>query len=93
MEQGQSVGESYEEAFLLLKDRVFTHLSDAMLHNIIKQSDRLHLHSGEILFAEEDDPNYVYVVIRGRLGTHLSVAQSLTGGPTGFFSRGALVLP
>lgn len=90
MEQGQFLGESYEEAFLLLKDRVFRHLNDAMLHNIIKQSDQLHLRSGEILFAEEDESNYVYVVIRGRLGTHLSVAH-LTASPTGFFSRGSLI--
>jgi CRP-like cAMP-binding protein len=91
MEQNQFDENTYQEVFLLLKDRVFIHLSDAVLHNIIKQSDQLHLHSGEVLFAEGGDPNYVYVVIHGRLGTHLSVAQSLDEGPTGLFPRGALI--
>lgn len=91
MEQNQFDESSYQEVFLLLKERVFTHLSDAMLHNIINQSDQLHLHSGEILFSEGDEPNYVYIVIHGRLGTHLSVAQSLDESPTGLFPRGALI--
>ncbi|MBY0378732.1 MAG: patatin-like phospholipase family protein, partial [Gammaproteobacteria bacterium] len=91
MEQHQFEGEHYQEAFLLLKNKVFVHLSNEQLYSLIQQSDRLHLRTGEILFSEGDTPDYVYVVLYGRLSAHLSIAHSSEQAPSGFFPRGALV--
>lgn len=91
MEKIRFEGEQYEEVFLLLKNKVFIHLSDEQLQQIIQQSDRLHLRSGDILFAEGDNPDYVYVVLYGRLGSYLSIAHSVDQLPSGVFPRGALI--
>lgn len=91
MEQAPFEEEKYEEIFLLLKNKVFVHLSDEQLHHIIQQSDRLHLRSGDVLFAEGENPEYVYVVLYGRLSSYLSISHSLDEAPSGFFPRGALI--
>ena len=81
----------YDEAFMVLKEHAFQHMDVYVLKLILKCSTILHLSAGDTLFSQGDNPDYAYIILRGRLSAQLPSQQELEYVPMVFFSRGAIL--
>ena len=50
-----------------LEDRLFAELDDQSLHDILSVSETRRLRRGDTIFLEDDDPDGIYVVVKGRV--------------------------
>lgn len=66
-----------ENLELLAQSTWFAGLSAAVRERVAAQMELQHLHSGELLYAQGDDPDYLYLVVSGRL--RVSVGDKVLG--------------